>query len=184
MTRLRALIVVALSCGLLTAAAMAPLVGAQAAPLALTLTTQNNSGITGTATLTDLGGGKTRVAIQVSGAGAGPEPSHIHPGSCAQLNPTPAYTLNNVVNGASTTDVDASLQTLTAGPFAVHMHKSLDEITVYVACADIASVNRPGSLPRTGDLGSPWPAEAAGLVGLSLALAGFGLRRFARRSAP
>jgi Cu/Zn superoxide dismutase len=184
MTRLRALIVAALGLGLLTAAATAPLAGAQAAPLSLTLTTQNNSGITGTVTLTDLGGGKTRVATQVSGAGAGPEPSHIHPGSCAQLNPTPAYTLSNVVNGSSTTDIDASLETLTASPFAVHLHKSQDELTVYVACADIAGAARPATLPRTGDLGGSWTAGAAGLIGLSLALGGFALRRFARRTAP
>jgi hypothetical protein len=183
MKRLRAWIVVSLGCGLLAAASMAPLALAQGQPLTLNLTPQNNSGISGTATLTDLGGSKTRVELQVSGAGAGPEPSHIHPGSCSQLNPAPAYTLNNVVNGTSTTDIDTSLAQLTSGQFAVHMHKSQDEITVYVACADITQgTARPGALPRTGDLGGPWLAEAAGLAGLGLFLAGLGVRRFARRS--
>jgi hypothetical protein len=154
-------------------------VAAQGQSVTLNLNAQNNSGIGGTATLTDLGGGKTRVAIQVTGAGPGPEPAHIHPGTCAQLNPTPAFTLSSVTNGSSTTDVDSSLQQLTASPFAVHMHKSLDELTVYVACAEITdSQARPGTLPRSG--GGPvddWTAPYAVLAGIVLAGAGLVLRR-------
>ncbi|MBV8718553.1 MAG: hypothetical protein JOZ65_26105 [Chloroflexi bacterium] len=159
-------------------------VGAQAQSLTLNLAAQNNSGISGTATLTDLGGGKTRVAIQVDGAGAGPEPAHIHPGSCAQLVPTPAFTLTNVTNGSSTTDVDSSLDQLMAQPFAVHMHKSFDELTVYVACADIVQgQNRPGTLPRSGGGPGDDPIPTYAIVaGLALLGAGFflGLRRSSR----
>ena len=93
-------------------------VGAQGRSVTLNLNAQNNSGISGSAVLTDLGGGKTRVAIQATGAGAGPEPAHIHPGTCAQLDPTPAFTLTSVTNGSSTTDVDSTLQQLTASSFA------------------------------------------------------------------
>lgn len=168
---------------LLFVLAVAPAtVAAQAQSLTLTLQPQNNSGISGTATLTDLGGGKTRVEIQVTGSGAGSEPAHIHPGTCAQLNPTPAFTLTNVTNGSSTTDVDSSLQQLTSSPFAVHMHKSVDELTVYVACADIVQAqNRPGTLPRSG--GGPaddWVAAWAVLAGITLAVAGLVLRQRAR----
>jgi hypothetical protein len=130
--------------------------------------------MTGTATVTDLGNGKTRVAIQVNGAGPGPEPAHIHPGTCAQLNPTPAFTLTSVTNGSSTTDVDSTLQQLLSSPFAVHMHKSQDELTVYVACADIVEAqNRPGTLPRSG--GGPdddWITPTAVLAGIALVAAG------------
>jgi hypothetical protein len=166
---------------LLVLGAMPATVVAQAQSLTLNLAAQNNSGISGTATLTDLGGGKTRIAIQVTGAGAGPEPAHIHPGSCAQLNPTPAFTLTNVANGSSTTDVDTSLDQLTSQPFAVHMHKSFDELTVYVACADIVQAqNRPGTLPRSGGgpVDDPIPTYAI-LAGILLVGAGFflGLRR-------
>ena len=128
---------------LLLLAALPFTVAAQAQNLTLTMNAQNNSGISGTATFSDLGGGKTRVMIQVSGAGAGPQPAHIHPGSCSQLDPTPSYTLSSVNNGQSTTDVDASLQQLLDGHYAVHMHKSQDELTVYVACADIVQTGRP-----------------------------------------
>jgi hypothetical protein len=173
-----------LGCFLFLFGAAPATVGAQGQSLTLNMNPQNNSGISGTATLTDLGGGKTRVVIQATGAGAGPEPAHIHPGTCAQLNPTPAFTLSSITNGASTTDVDSTLQQLTASPFAVHMHKSLDELTVYVACAEITDSQaqaRPGTLPRSG--GGPvddWTASYAVLAGIVLAGAGLVLRRRAR----
>jgi hypothetical protein len=163
---------------LLVLGAMPATVGAQEQSLTVNLAPQNNSGISGTATLTDQGNGKTRVVIQVNGAGAGPEPSHIHPGTCAQLDPTPAYTLTQVTNGSSTTDIDSTLDALTSQPFAVHMHKSLDELTVYVACGDIVqSQSRPGTLPRSG--GGPvddWVSTYAALAGIVLVAAGFVLR--------
>jgi hypothetical protein len=145
---------------------------AQSQTLTLTLNAQNNSGISGTATFNDLGNGKTRVMMQVSGAGAGPEPAHIHPGSCTQLDPTPAYTLSSVTNGTSTTDVDATLQELIDGHYAIHMHKSPDELTVYVACADILRTAQPGALPNTGVLADDWTGAMAVLVGLGLVIVG------------
>jgi hypothetical protein len=157
---------------LLLLAALPSTVAAQAQNLTLTMNAQNNSGISGTATFSDVGGGKTRVMIQVSGAGAGPQPAHIHPGSCAQLDPTPAYTLTSVSNGASTTDVDASLQQLLDGRYAVHMHKSQDELTVYVACADIVQTGRPGALPNTGNVADDWTGAAAVLLGFGLVAGG------------
>ena len=136
------------------------------------MTSQNNSGITGTATLTDIGGGKVRVEIKATGAGAGPEPAHIHEGTCAQLNPAPKFSLSPVTNGASTSEIETSLQALTSASHAVHMHKSPEEVAVYVACADI----NPSTLPRTGEAdSSTWYIFAA--VGLSLVGVGLLLRR-------
>jgi hypothetical protein len=168
---------------LLMIAALPSSVGAQAQPLTLTLNPQNNSGITGTATFTDIGDGKTRVTIQVDGAGPGPEPAHIHPGTCAQLDPTPAFTLTNVTNGSSTTDVTSTLDQLTGSPFAVHLHKSQDELTVYVACADIvAGQSRPGTLPRSGDGSTEDRTAPMAAAGVLLVGAGILLRR--RASSP
>jgi hypothetical protein len=178
------LIAFVLSSGFVLSAAMAPVVGAQgqAQPLTLNLTAQNNSGISGTATLTDIGGGRTRVEIRVNNA-PGVSPAHIHPGSCAQLDPTPLHNLTNVSNGTSTTEINATLQQLTASPAALHMHKSQDELTVYVACADVSRAGAPRTLPRSGDGSSvnEWLAVVAGLAGAGLAGAGLLMRRVVRR---
>ena len=69
-------------------------------------------------------------------AGPGPHPAHIHEGSCTQINPAPKYPLTSVVNGVSVTEVEASIQAVTSAPHAIHMHKSPEEMPVYVACAD------------------------------------------------
>ncbi len=164
---------IAIGCGLIVAllAATTTIAAAQQQATTLQLVQQNNSGISGTATFTPSGGGLT-VDLKVTGAGAGPQPAHIHGGTCAQLNPTPDFTLASVTNGSSTTTLQTTLQTLAATPHAVHMHKSADELTVYVACADI----NPASLPRAGQSDSTI-GLVFGAVGLSLAGLGLMLRR-------
>jgi LPXTG-motif cell wall-anchored protein len=156
-------------------AATTSMVAAQEQATTLQLVQQNNSGISGTATFTPSGGGLT-VDLKVNGAGAGPQPAHIHEGSCAQLNPTPQFTLSPVTNGTSTTTLQTTLQSLAASPHAIHMHKSTDEISVYVACADI----NPASLPRTGQADST-TGLLSGAVGLSLAALGLMLLRRVRQ---
>jgi hypothetical protein len=157
---------------------------AQGQSITLSLASQNNSGVTGTAVITEIAGGKLRVEIHANGAGPGPEPAHIHQGTCASLDPAPKYSLNPVVNGASTTEVDGSLRDLTASPYAIHMHKSSEELPVYVACADIktdaASTGQPRTLPTSGVASplSPWPSA---LTGIGLLLAGLAVGRRARR---
>ncbi len=163
---------IAIGCGLIVALlATTTIAAAQQQATTLQLVQQNNSGISGTATFTPSGGGLT-VDLKVTGAGAGPQPAHIHGGTCAQLNPTPEFTLSSVANGSSTTTLQTTLQSLAATPHAVHMHKSADELSVYVACADI----NPASLPRTGEADST-TGLMFGMVGLSLAGLGLLLRR-------
>jgi hypothetical protein len=99
---------------------------------------QNGSGETGTVTLTADGSDKTTVTVALTGAPADAQPAHIHPGSCAKLDPAPKYPLTNVVAGKSTTTVDASLASLTSGSFAVNVHKSTADLKDYVACGDLA----------------------------------------------
>jgi LPXTG-motif cell wall-anchored protein len=154
---------------------------AQSDTLTVTLSPQNGSGISGTATFTDMGNGKTHVVIQTSGAGPGPEPAHIHPGSCAQLDPTPAFTLSSVVNGMSATDVDSTLQQLIDGHYAIHMHKSQDELTVYVACGDVLRTGQPRALPNTGTAADDWTGALIVALGLGLVTLGLLSRRRAVR---
>ena len=114
--------------------------GCQAAPRPATvvqLKTLNNSGVTGTVTLTDLGDGRTQVDVTVDPNGNMDMPAHIHPGTCEALIPQPIHPLENVVNGASKTTVSATLQDLTSGGLAVNIHRSNDDLGTYTACAEL-----------------------------------------------
>ncbi len=154
------------------------------ATVSFSLAAQSNSGITGTATLTDLGNGQTRVVLQLANAGAGPEPAHIHMGTCANLDPKPQYPLMDVMNGTSETTVNASLASIMDGNHAINVHKSAAEIQTYVACGNIprqAAV--AAQLPNTGTaVDSEWALllGTLGLLGLGV---GYALRRRSARSA-
>jgi hypothetical protein len=103
---------------------------------------QNGSGESGTARLTSQGD-KTKVVLDVRNPSATmasePQPAHIHKGSCAKLDPTPAYALADVTVGKSTSTVDAKLDDLRNGAFAINVHKSAAEIQTYVACGEIGT---------------------------------------------
>lgn len=116
------------------------LVGCQAAANPLTVVqfdTLNQSGVSGTVSLVDIGDGRARVDIKVE-PGSNPDmPAHIHPGSCADLIPQPKHPLENVIDGVSTTVVQATVAELTAGGLAVNIHKSNEDLRTYTACADL-----------------------------------------------
>ena len=103
---------------------------------------QNASGESGTARLT-AEGDKTKVVLDLRNPSAmmasETQPAHIHKGSCAKLDPTPAYALADVKDGASTSTVDVKLDDLRNGAFAINVHKSAAEIQTYVACGDIGT---------------------------------------------
>src|SRR5262245_52062788 len=106
-------------------------------PVTVKLGEQNNSGETGTATLT-AEGSSTKVELNVKGGAKGvAQPAHIHEGSCAKLDPKPKYGLSNVTDGKSSTTVPVSLETLTKGELAINVHKSAEDLKTYVACGDI-----------------------------------------------
>jgi hypothetical protein len=102
------------------------------------LAEQNGSGESGTVTLT-ADGEKTKVVIALENPAAVPQPAHIHKGSCDDLDPNPAYGLENVVDGESTTVVDAPLETLQGDAYAINVHKSAAKLDVYVACGNLGS---------------------------------------------
>ena len=97
---------------------------------------QNFSGETGTVTLTP-DGDKTRVDVVMASYAANAQPAHIHKGTCASLDPTPAYPLHDVVAGRSVTVVPISLDDLLAGKYAINLHRSAKQLQVYVACGNI-----------------------------------------------
>lgn len=101
------------------------------------LKSQNGSGETGTATL-EQKGDDVVVVVHMKNAVAPTQPIHIHPGTCANLNPKPKYPLKNVSDGTSTTTLTGmKLSDLQTGDFAINVHKSPDAISTYVACGDI-----------------------------------------------
>lgn len=106
----------------------------------ITLSSQGESGESGTAILTDLDG-KLKVALKLTGAPVGiAQPAHIHTGSCDNLG-SPRYTLTDVSSGTSETElmgvsVDQLLGEL---PLAINVHKSAQEASVYIACGNIVA---------------------------------------------
>ena len=105
--------------------------------MTIKIAAQNGSGESGTATLTRLGS-KTRVVIGITGENTtGKQPAHIHKGTCAKLDPKPAYPLHDVVLGKSNTVVDEAMDELTTQPMAINIHESAANLGKYVACGDI-----------------------------------------------
>lgn len=127
---------IALAAALLAAIALAAC-GSQQTARTFQLETLNASSVTGTAVLTDLGDGSTRVVIDVDPAGHPQMPAHIHAGTCIDLVPQPLYPLMTVIDGASETVVPKSLAELLAGELALNLHVSAEDMGTYAACVDL-----------------------------------------------
>ncbi|WP_376791522.1 LPXTG cell wall anchor domain-containing protein [Thermoflexus sp.] len=139
----------------------------------ITLKEQNQSGQSGTAVLRAVGD-QTEVTINLTPGPAGvDQPAHIHEGTCANLNPKPTFPLSPVRDGQSTSTVNVKLTDLLAKPFAINVHKSAQEVSVYVACGEITAV-----LPRTGGEPTTFPLWAGLLIAGGILIgAGYLLRR-------
>ncbi|MBI4499367.1 MAG: CHRD domain-containing protein [Chloroflexi bacterium] len=145
-------------------------------PLKLTMNAQNNSGQNGSVTLTAKGD-QTDVLIDIAPGAAGvAQPAHIHDGTCANLGGV-KYPLTNVTEGKSTTTVNVDLATLEKGTYAVNVHKSPQEVRVYVSCADITVAGGASALPKTGDALHPGLILGALALGLLTVSAGLVLSR-------
>src|SRR5436190_11918283 len=113
---------------------------AQGKVVRVSLIDENGSGEDGSAQLTDMGDGTTKVELIMLNAPEGADqPAHIHKGTCANLDPTPAYPLNDVKEGKSTTIVKVALADLAKEKFAINVHKSAAEASVYISCGNLPS---------------------------------------------
>jgi hypothetical protein len=124
----------------LLAGAALPLAAVTAATntLTVTLNAQNNSGETGTATLTNVTDG-VQVVVALKGAPSTAQPAHIHTGTCADLKGV-VYPLTSVTNGSSTTVVKGiTIDQLLKSPMAINVHKSAADLATYVACGNIVA---------------------------------------------
>ncbi len=129
---------------------------AQSQSVTIKLNELQGSGDFGTATLTEVGPNQVRVVIQMGGAMPMEHnhPAHIHQGTCATLDPAPAFPLNPVTNGQSDTTVPIALAVLLASRYAINLHESPAAITTYTACGDITTLNAVGT-PAGGNMGGP-----------------------------
>ena len=148
MARMRVLMILAsLAVALMTQAAAAQ------SPVTVQISAQNNSGISGTATLTPLGN-QTRVTLNLQGTpSGGTHPAHIHAGTCATLDARPAFPLTSVQNGMSETTVNASIDQLRSTQYAINVHQSPQEASVYVGCGNLpmgGGSAAPAAMPRAG----------------------------------
>jgi len=83
-------------------------------------------------------------------------PSHIHVGSCTELDPNPEYPLADVAPVSADADlgavevgessVDVSLDDLVATPFVINIHESTENVDNYIACGDVAGPVVDGTL--------------------------------------
>ncbi len=119
---------------------MTPDGGITTGPTTVRITVQLGAGRdgdqSGTANLTARGD-KTQVSLDIKpGEKGAAQPVHIHEGAC----PAPGavkYPLTNIVDGKSTTTVDAKLADLLTGGFSINAHLSAADVNKYVACGNI-----------------------------------------------
>lgn len=129
--------------------------------ITIDFTELNDSGVTGSATLYE-NGDQTIVELDLDETGEN-HPAHIHEGTCEDLQPEPAYNLENAgEEGTSTTLVDVSLAELLDGDYAIDLHLSPNELGTLIVCADIEGEpsNAEGTPVAIGG-GTPTSTEAA-----------------------
>ncbi len=109
------------------------------AKLVVPLIAQNDSQITGTATLTQMANGATTLVRldYTHSPDTTAQPAHIHAGSCAKIGGI-VYPLNSAVKGVSETTINTKLaDIITKLPLALNVHKSEAQLDMYVACGDL-----------------------------------------------
>ena len=110
--------------------------------LTIPLHEQNESGQTGTATLTAMG---SQTEVIMSATPGISRANHIHTGTCADLGGV-AHPLTNMEDGTSETVVDVALEDLLTGGFAINLHDT-DDASIYTACGDIPTAGTFVSFP-------------------------------------
>ena len=110
--------------------------GGSGGGLEITLRALNDSGQSGTASLTPTENGVNVFVNTLVDAGMPSQPAHIHKGTCADLDPNPAFPLPNLEEGLAGATLDTTIEELKKG-YSINVHKSDKEPDVYVACGEI-----------------------------------------------
>ncbi len=128
--------------------------------VAVALAELNDSGQTGTATLT-AANGQTQVVLSATADIS--ELNHIHLGSCDNLGGV-EYGLTNMSGGSSVTTVDATLASLQTEGFAVNLHM-IGDPSVYTSCGDIPGGSVTVTLSQLNDFGQTGSATLTAVSG-------------------
>jgi hypothetical protein len=138
----RTMILGAALIGALSTSVMADSMSASGDSVTVKMHSQNDSGENGTVELTDTAEG-VQVVVTLTGAPEDvPQPTHIHLGTCENINKAPQYPLTNTVNGQGVSVIKGvHLSELIGGKYAINVHKSADDLGTYVACGDINANN-------------------------------------------
>jgi hypothetical protein len=97
----------------------------------------NGSHEDGTATLTQ-GADGVHVTVSLQNAPDNPQPTHIHIGSCSNINKAPEYALVDTQGGRGDSIVrGVKLDDLLKGSYAINVHKSGFDLGTYASCGDI-----------------------------------------------
>jgi hypothetical protein len=102
----------------------------------ISMTAQSGSGHSGKATLY-AEGDKTRVVVLLDNPAPGPEPAHIHEGSCPVPKCHTALPAELGWERQIETVLDVNMGALLDDAMAINIHRSPQEIAVYVSCGDI-----------------------------------------------
>jgi hypothetical protein len=121
-----------------TTAAVAPSPTTQlfGASRIVTLAELDGSGVSGTATFTDAGDGRTQVAIKVTANYNNDMIAAITPGTCASYTEKVYVHPDDVRNGVSVSIVSVSMAELFGAPYQIHLHTA-PEIKQMAACGDL-----------------------------------------------
>jgi hypothetical protein len=130
----------------------------------VTFTELNDSGLSGTAELTSRGK-RTEVSMRINGV-VGVNPTHIHTGTCDDLDPNPKYPLTNIelntteLVGTSDSVVDVPLDELLASPHLILIHKSPEDLNTYYACGNIVADTTGANVAENSGVGVGTTDEA------------------------
>jgi len=162
-----ALMAMAISSGVVAPVSVA----AQDDAVVIDLAERNQSGVSGTATLTP-DGDQTTIRIEVEGP-VGNNPVNIMTGTCQEFDANPVYALSSVDNnGVSETTIDATLDDLLAEPHVINIHASPTNLGTIYACAEITAEAAPAGETPTAEATSTASATAtANEVEITLATA-------------
>jgi hypothetical protein len=152
----------------LLALSILPSSAQEAAPRSakVTFSSLNDSGLAGSASLARRGE-RTVVKIWADGA-IGDHPTHIHQGSCDDLDPNPEFPLTNVqlatagLTGTSETLVDVPLAELLDEDHLILIHRSAADIGTYLACGDIVAGRLSAAEQGSGGTGNSLPGTGVG----------------------